>query len=172
MSRRPHYAFIGFVTSADTVASPNFISGNRAQGIVVFRGSYARIVGNDISYNGANGVNVRESSSAQISDNTVNGNGQNGILAAQGSGALLGTDAGTPSSHDPTPRRPTIWGSESDVSLQPSSTAGSVASTAMADRRITWKAVSPVWFHEWHLGSCCGVWRLPASTQFRRGRRP
>jgi Right handed beta helix region len=89
------YAFIGFVTSTDTVASPNVITGNRAQGIVVFRGSYARIVGNDISGNGANGVNVRESSSAQISDNTVNGNGANGILVAQGSGALLGADAGT-----------------------------------------------------------------------------
>ena len=74
------YAFIGFVTSTDTVASPNIITGNRAQGIVVFRGSYARIVGNDISRNGANGVNVRESFSAQISDNTVNGNRLNGIL--------------------------------------------------------------------------------------------
>ena len=84
------YAFIGFVTSTDTVASPNVITGNRAQGIAVFRGSYARIVGNDISQNGANGVNVRESSSAQIADNILNGNGANGILAAQGSGVLLG----------------------------------------------------------------------------------
>jgi parallel beta-helix repeat protein len=88
------FAFIGFVTFSDTVASPNFITGNRAQGIAVFRGSYARIVGNDISNNGANGVNVRESSSAQISDNTVNANGVNGILTAQGSGVLLGADTG------------------------------------------------------------------------------
>ncbi len=78
------YTFIGFVASTDTVASPNVITGNRAQGIAVFRGSYARIVGNDISDNGANGVNVRESSSAQISDNTVNGNGANGILVSSG----------------------------------------------------------------------------------------
>jgi parallel beta-helix repeat protein len=88
------YAFIGFVSATDTVAGPNVITGNRAQGIAVFRGAYARIVGNDISQNGANGVNVRESSSAQISDNTVNGNGQNGILVAQGSGVLLGADTG------------------------------------------------------------------------------
>jgi parallel beta-helix repeat protein len=88
------YAFIGFATAADTVAGPNVISGNRAQGIAVARSAYARIVGNDISNNGANGINVRESSSAQISDNTVNGNGMNGILVAQGSGVLLGTDAG------------------------------------------------------------------------------
>jgi hypothetical protein len=88
------FAFIGFVTPSDTVASPNIITGNRAQGIAVFRGSYARIVGNDISDNGANGVNVRESSSAQISDNTVNGNGMNGILVSQGSGVLLGADTG------------------------------------------------------------------------------
>jgi len=52
------YAFIGFVQASDTVASPNIISGNRTQGIVVFRGSYARIVGNELSNNGANGVNV------------------------------------------------------------------------------------------------------------------
>jgi parallel beta-helix repeat protein len=89
------FAFIGFATSTDTVANPNLITGNRAQGIAVFRGSYARIVGNDISHNGANGVNVRESSSAQISDNVINANGMNGILAAQGSGVLLGTDAGS-----------------------------------------------------------------------------
>jgi hypothetical protein len=88
------YAYIGFVTPTDTVASPNVITGNRAQGIAVFRGSYARIVGNDISQNGANGVNVRESSSAQISDNTINGNGVNGILVAQNSGVLLGADTG------------------------------------------------------------------------------
>ena len=89
------YAFIGFVQASDTVASPNIISGNRTQGIVVFRGSYARIVGNELSNNGANGVNVRESSSAQISDNLVNANGGNGILVAQGSGVLLGADSGT-----------------------------------------------------------------------------
>jgi parallel beta-helix repeat protein len=77
------FAFTGFVNASDTVASPNVITGNRAQGIAVFRGSYARIVGNDISNNGANGVNVRESSSAQISDNTVNGNVMNGILVTQ-----------------------------------------------------------------------------------------
>jgi Periplasmic copper-binding protein (NosD) len=89
------YAFIGFVDATDTAASPNVITGNRAQGIAVFRGSYARIVGNDISDNGANGVNVRESSSAQISDNAINGNGANGIFVAQGSGVLLGADTGT-----------------------------------------------------------------------------
>ena len=89
------YAFIGFVLPTDTAASPNFIRGNRAQGIVVFRGSYARIVGNVITDNGANGVNVRESSSAQISDNTIDGNMMNGIFVNQGSGVLLGTDTGS-----------------------------------------------------------------------------
>ena len=92
------YAYIGFVTPTDTVASPNVITGNR-QGIAVFRGSYARIVGNDISQNGANGVNVRESSSAQISDNTINGNGVNGTFVAQNSGVLLGADTGNSDLH-------------------------------------------------------------------------
>jgi parallel beta-helix repeat protein len=88
-------AFIGFETGLETVASPNLITGNGAQGIVVGGGNaHAYIVGNDISHNRANGVNVREASDAHISDNIVNGNGQNGILVAQGSGVFLGTDTG------------------------------------------------------------------------------
>jgi parallel beta-helix repeat protein len=87
-------AFIGFETGLETIASPNLITGNGAQGIVVAGNAHARIVGNDISDNRANGVNVREASNALISDNIVNGNGLNGILVAQGSGVYLGTDTG------------------------------------------------------------------------------
>jgi hypothetical protein len=83
-------AFIGFVNATDLVASPNLISGNGTQGIVVFRNSYARIVGNDISHNTANGLIVREASHALVTDNVVNGNGQNGISVVQGSGVILG----------------------------------------------------------------------------------
>jgi hypothetical protein len=61
-----------------------------AQGIVVFRNSYARIVGNDISQNAANGVLVREASHALVTDNVVNGSGQSGIGVQQGSGVILG----------------------------------------------------------------------------------
>ena len=118
------YTLIGFVLASDTVASPNIISGNRAQGIVVFRGSYARIVGNVITDNGANGVNVRESSSAQISDNTIDGNVMNGIFVNQGSGVLLGTELVTRSSVDPIRRPGTICCSESAARLAPMPTAG------------------------------------------------
>ena len=83
-------AFIGFVNFSDIDASPNLVSGNGTQGIVVFRNSYARIVGNDISDNRANGVLVREASHALITDNVVNGNGQSGIGVQQGSGVILG----------------------------------------------------------------------------------
>ena len=88
-------AFIGFVTASDPIASPNRITDNGTQGIVVFRNSYARIVGNDISHNRANGIIVREASHALITDNTISGNGQHGIAVLQGSGIILGSSAGT-----------------------------------------------------------------------------
>jgi hypothetical protein len=86
-------AWIGFVSETDTVASPNLVSGNGAQGIVVLRGATARIAGNDVSNNAANGVRVAEASYAQISDNTINGNGTNGIFVQQGSSVTLGAGA-------------------------------------------------------------------------------
>jgi parallel beta-helix repeat protein len=101
-------AFIGFVTTADVDASPNLITGNGTQGIVVFRNSYARIVGNDISQNRANGIVVREDSHALITDNTVNGNGQNGIAVMQGSGVILGAGPGAPNSIFTRPNTTTI----------------------------------------------------------------
>ena len=83
-------AFVGFVDSGDLVASPNVVSDNGTQGIVVFRNSYARIVGNDISRNTVNGLLVREASHALVTDNVINSNGQSGIVVLQGSGVILG----------------------------------------------------------------------------------
>ena len=77
-------AFVGFVDSGDLVASPNVVSDNGTQGIVVFRNSYARIVGNDISRNTVNGLLVREASHALVTDNVINSNGQSGIVVLQG----------------------------------------------------------------------------------------
>jgi hypothetical protein len=88
-------AFIGFVDSTDLVASPNLISGNGTQGIVVGRNSYARIVGNDIRHNTVNGLLVREASHALVTDNVFNGNGQSGIGVQQGSGVILGAGGDT-----------------------------------------------------------------------------
>ena len=84
-------AWIGFVTEADSVASPNSVTQNGAQGIVARRGASVRIVGNDISNNNRNGVLISEAAYAQLSDNSVNGNGVNGILVEDGSGVSLGT---------------------------------------------------------------------------------
>lgn len=88
-------AFIGFVDSTDLNASPNLVSDNGTQGIVVGRNSYARIVGNEISQNAANGVLVREASHALLTDNALNGNGQSGIGVQQGSGVILGAGGDT-----------------------------------------------------------------------------
>jgi parallel beta-helix repeat protein len=136
--------FIGFVNSSDTVASPNIITGNGAQGIAVFRGAYARIAGNDISFNRANGVNVRESASAHISDNILNGNGQNGILVAQGSGVTLGMEPVPRSSREPTQQRSTIWALESGVRLEALPMVDWVASMGIADPRRILRAAFPV----------------------------
>jgi len=87
-------AWIGFVAGQDTVASPNYIYGNGANGILVHRSGSARIVGNFIGYNTQNGVFLQRGSVAEISDNAIDGNGQNGILVRQGSGVELGADTG------------------------------------------------------------------------------
>jgi parallel beta-helix repeat protein len=87
-------AWIGFASEADTVASPNLITGNGTQGIAIRRGAFVRIIGNQISHNNANGILVAEAASAQISDNTIDGNGMDGIVAQIGSGVTLGADTG------------------------------------------------------------------------------
>ncbi len=88
------FAFIGFRTAIDTVASPNIIRNNGIHGISVTFSSSARIVGNTISDNTRNGVNVDRASQANISDNTIDGNGQNGIFVTENSGVNLGSDTG------------------------------------------------------------------------------
>ncbi len=89
------FAFIGFATADDTVASPNTIRNNGIHGIYVTWSSSARIVGNTISDNLRNGVNVDRASQANISDNTIDGNGQNGVFVTENSGVNLGSDTGS-----------------------------------------------------------------------------
>ena len=87
------FAFIGFRTADDTVASPNAIHNNTMHGINVTFSSSARIAGNAISANVRNGVNVERASQATISDNDIDANGQNGIFVTENSGVNLGADA-------------------------------------------------------------------------------
>jgi parallel beta-helix repeat protein len=88
------FAFIGFKSSFDTVASPNIIQNNLASGISLVRNATARISGNTIRDNSTNGVNVGRASHADLSDNRIDGNGTNGIQVMQGSGVNLGEDTG------------------------------------------------------------------------------
>ena len=88
------FAFIGFKSSFDTVASPNVIQNNGGSGIALVRNATARISGNTIRNNAANGVNVGRASQADLSDNKIDGNGANGVQVMQGSGVNLGEDAG------------------------------------------------------------------------------
>src|SRR5262249_23123225 len=52
------FAFIGFRTADDTVASPNTIRQNGLNGVTVTLSSSARIAGNTISDNVRNGINI------------------------------------------------------------------------------------------------------------------
>ena len=88
------YAFVGFATADDTIASPNAIRHNGVHGINVSFSASARIAGNTISDNVRNGVNVDRASQATVSDNTIDANGQNGIFVTENSGLNLGSETG------------------------------------------------------------------------------
>jgi parallel beta-helix repeat protein len=87
-------AWIGFLSSTDTVASPNTVQ-NNSSGIVVRGSSSARIIGNTIIDNTGDGIVVQKASQADIADNLIDLNGGNGILVTQNSGVNLGKDTGT-----------------------------------------------------------------------------
>ncbi|MBI3940595.1 MAG: right-handed parallel beta-helix repeat-containing protein, partial [Acidobacteria bacterium] len=74
--------------------APNLIEGNGGHGVVVSRGSIARINGNTIRNSGQNGIFVEKLSHADIGSNIIEGNAQNGIQATQNSGVNLGADTG------------------------------------------------------------------------------
>ena len=74
---------------------PNVIEDNGGQGIVVSRGSVARINGNTIRRSGQNGIFVEKVSQADIGSNLIENNAQSGIQATQNSGVNLGADTGT-----------------------------------------------------------------------------
>ena len=75
--------------------APNLIEGNGGQGIVVSRGSVARINGNTIRNSSQNGIFVEKVSQADIGSNIIEGNAQNGIQVTQNSGVNLGADTGS-----------------------------------------------------------------------------
>jgi hypothetical protein len=90
------FAFIGFGNADDTVASPNVIDHNGANGIHVSFAGAARIAGNTITNNIGHGVNVERASQAAISSNTINANGGSGVYVTENSGANLGGNGASP----------------------------------------------------------------------------
>jgi parallel beta-helix repeat protein len=76
-------------------SAPNTIEGNGGHGIVVSRGSVARINGNTIRNSGQHGIFVEKMSQADVASNVIEGSAQDGILATQNSGVNLGADTGS-----------------------------------------------------------------------------
>ena len=68
---------------------PNTIRNAGEHGILVARGSSARIVGNTIENNKGSGVVVTRNSQADIFGNSISGNGGNGITASHNAGINL-----------------------------------------------------------------------------------
>jgi len=86
-------AHIGVIGTGDKVAQPNVVRNNRNDGIVVLRGSDARIIGNLISGNRRHGLAVQQASHADVAGNTFNGNGEHGIVVVGNSGVNLADSA-------------------------------------------------------------------------------
>ncbi len=86
--------------------SPNLIQGNGGHGIVVSRGSVARIGGNVIQNSRQNGILVEKVSQADIASNIIQDNAQNGIQVTQNSGVNLGADTGSGLEQSPNSGRP------------------------------------------------------------------
>lgn len=86
-------AHIGVISTGDKVAQPNVVRNNRNDGIVVLRGSDARIIGNVVSGNRRHGLIVQQASHADVAGNTFSGNGENGIVVVGNSGVNLADSA-------------------------------------------------------------------------------
>lgn len=71
---------------------PNTIRNAGEHGIIVTRGSSARIVGNTIENNKGSGVVVTRNSQADIFGNSISGNSGNGITASHNAGVNLDND--------------------------------------------------------------------------------
>lgn len=88
-------ADIGVTSAGQTVPDTNTIQNNGGDGILVSRGSSARIMGNLISNNTGTGITVDSNSVADTASNTINANGDNGINVLRTSSVRLGRDNGT-----------------------------------------------------------------------------
>jgi parallel beta-helix repeat protein len=85
-------ARIGFLIPPQPRLQPNQIRHNGSYGILIERGSTARIVGNRIEANDGAGVTVDRSSEADVAANTIGGNSGDAVLVTRNSGANLSSE--------------------------------------------------------------------------------
>lgn len=85
-------ARIGFLIPPQPQLQPNQISNNGSYGILVERGSTARIVGNRIEANAGAGVMVDRSSEADVAANTIGGNSGDAVVVTRNSGVNFSSE--------------------------------------------------------------------------------
>jgi nitrous oxidase accessory protein NosD len=85
-------ARIGFLIPPQPQLQPNHIRNNGGYGILVERGSTARIVGNRIEANDGAGVMVDRSSEADVAANTIGGNSGDAVVATRNSGVNFSSE--------------------------------------------------------------------------------
>ena len=85
-------ARIGFLIPPQPQLQPNQIRNNGKYGILVERGSTARIVGNRIEANDGAGVIVDRSSEADVAANTIGGNAGDAVLVTRNSGVSFSSE--------------------------------------------------------------------------------
>src|SRR5262249_52966939 len=87
-------ARIGFIDVAGTPL-PNRLENNGTYGLLVSRGSEARITGAFVNRNASGGILVERGSVLEVADNEISGNGGDGITAVEGSGVVFEIGAAT-----------------------------------------------------------------------------
>ena len=85
-------ARIGFLIPPQPQLQPNQIKNNGSYGILVERGSTARIVGNRVEANDGPGVMVDRSSEADVAANTIGGNSGDAVLVSRNSGVNFSSE--------------------------------------------------------------------------------
>jgi hypothetical protein len=101
-------ARIGFIIPPLPQLQPNHVRHNGRYGILVDRGSTARIVGNRIETNDGPGVMVDRTSEADVAANAIGGNAGDAVVVRRNSGVNLSSDregpTDGPNATDPTSR--------------------------------------------------------------------
>ena len=85
-------ARIGFLIPPQPQLQPNRITRNGSYGILIARGSTARVVGNSIEANDGPGIMVDRSGEADVAANTISANAGDAIVVTRNSGVNLSSE--------------------------------------------------------------------------------